>query len=75
MDLMKRAVGQEGVHVDLQFEGDDVSPPGTDGNLRANFGEYIRYSMVVRNTGQRGGMSLKHAKLENQDLIRVTVLT
>lgn len=47
-------VEQEGVHVDSQFEVDSLSPAVTDGNLRANFGEYIRYSMVVHNTGERG---------------------
>ena len=56
---MKRDVEQEGVHVDSQFEVDGGISPGidgrTDGNLRANAGEYIRYSMVVRNTGDGGG--------------------
>lgn len=50
-------VEQEGVHVDSQFEvgvADGAGLPETDGNQRANFGEYIRYSMVVRNTGASG---------------------
>ena len=52
-------IGQGGVHVDSQFDADSASSPGTNGNHRANAGEYIRYSMVVRNTGKRD--AIRHA--------------